>query len=43
MVVRFLDVEKDPFKPREDGEQILGSKFPYLNAIGVLMYLANST
>jgi hypothetical protein len=23
MVVRSLDVEKDPFRPREDGEEIL--------------------
>jgi hypothetical protein len=43
MVVRSLDVEKDPFRPREDGEEILGSEFLYLSAIGALMYLANST
>jgi hypothetical protein len=43
MVVRSLDVEKDPFGTREDGEEILGSEFPYISAIGALMYLANST
>jgi hypothetical protein len=43
MVVRSLDLEKDPFRPRDDEEQILGPKFPYLSAIGALMYLANNT
>ena len=43
MVVRSLDIEKDPFRPREEGEEILGPKIPYLSAIGALMYLANNT
>jgi hypothetical protein len=43
MVVRSLDAEKDPFRPKEDREEILGSEIPYLSAIGALMYLANST
>jgi hypothetical protein len=43
MVVRSLDLEKDPFRPRDDEEQILGPEFPYLSAIGALMYLANNT
>ena len=43
MVVRSLDIEKDPFRLREEGEEILGPKIPYLSAIGALMYLANST
>ena len=43
MVVRSLEVEKDPFRPREEGEKILGPELPYLSAIGALMYLANST
>jgi hypothetical protein len=43
MVVRSLDMEKDPFRPREEKEEILGSNYPYLSAIGALMYLANST
>jgi len=42
MVVRSLDVEKDPFRPREE-EEILGSHVTYLSAVGALMYLANST
>ena len=43
MVVISLDIEKCPFRPREKGEEILGSHLPYLSAIGALMYLANST
>ena len=41
MVVRSLDVENDPFRPRK--EEILGPHVPYLSVIGALMYLANST
>ena len=40
--MRSLDVEKDPFRPREE-EEILGPHVPYLSVIGALMYLANST
>jgi hypothetical protein len=43
MVVRSLDLEKDPFRARDDEEQILGPEFPYLSAIGALMYRANNT
>jgi len=43
MVVRSLDLEKDPFRPREEGEEVLGSEYPYLSLIGAPMYLANST
>ena len=43
MVVQSLDVEKYPFRPKEDGEAILGPKVPYLSAIGAFMYLANCT
>jgi hypothetical protein len=39
MVVRSLDVEKDQFRPKDNGEEILGSEVPYLSAIGALMYL----
>ena len=44
MVVRSLDVKKDPFRPREEEEEeILGPHVPYLSAVGALMYLTNST
>nr|ABA98007.1 retrotransposon protein, putative, Ty1-copia subclass [Oryza sativa Japonica Group] len=29
MVVRFLDVEKDPFRPKEDGEDVLNQFYPH--------------
>ncbi|WVZ79985.1 hypothetical protein U9M48_027505 [Paspalum notatum var. saurae] len=43
MVVRSLNMEKDPFRSKDDGEEILGPEFPYLSAIGAHMYLANYT
>jgi hypothetical protein len=43
MVVRSLDLEKDPFRPMDNEEQILGPEFPCLSAVGALMYLANNT
>ncbi|KAK2434187.1 putative mitochondrial protein [Trifolium repens] len=43
MVVRSLDVEKDPFKPKEKDKELLGPEVPYLSAIGALLYLANYT
>ncbi|XP_047261361.1 secreted RxLR effector protein 161-like [Capsicum annuum] len=43
MVVRSLDVSKDPFRPMEEDEEILVPEVPYLSAIGALMYLINAT
>ena len=43
MVVRSLEVTKDPFRPKEENDELLGLKVPYLSAIGALMYLANYT
>ena len=43
MVVRSLDVKKDPFRPCEKGEELFGPEVPYLSAIGALMYLATYT
>ena len=43
MVVRSLEVDKDPFRPKEDNEKLFGPEVPYLSAIGALMYLANCT
>ena len=36
-----MNVGNEPFRPREDNEEILGSEVPYLSAIGTLIYLAN--
>jgi hypothetical protein len=41
MIVRSLEADKDPFRPKEEDEQGLGLEVPYLSAIGALMYLAN--
>ena len=43
MVVHLLDVKKDPFRPCEMGEELLGPEVPYLSVIGALLYLANCT
>jgi hypothetical protein len=43
MVVRALEKDSDPFRPRQEGEEVLGSEYSYLTAIGALMYLANNT
>ncbi|XP_070675798.1 uncharacterized mitochondrial protein AtMg00810-like [Malus domestica] len=40
MVVRTLDVKRDPFRPKEDDEEILEPEVPYLSVIGTLLYLA---
>ena len=43
MVIRSLDVKKDPFRPYEKGEELLGPKVPYISVISALIYLANCT
>ena len=43
MVVKSLEVTKDPFRPKEENEELLGPEVPHLSAIGSLMYLANYT
>ena len=43
MVVRSLDVKKDPFRPCEKGEELLGLEVPYPTVIGAFMYLTNCT
>ena len=43
MIIRSLEVCKDPFRLKEENEELLGHEVPYLSAIGVLMYLAKST
>ena len=37
MVVRSLEVEEDPFRPRKQDEEALGPEFSYLRAIGALI------
>jgi hypothetical protein len=39
----LLKRDKDPFRPKDDDEEILGPEFPYLSATEALMYLAKCT
>jgi hypothetical protein len=39
MIVRALEKDTDPFRPREKREEVLGSEYPYLSVIGALVYL----
>ncbi|KAM2134191.1 hypothetical protein ACFX1R_004222 [Malus domestica] len=43
MVVRSLDAKRDPFRLKEDDEEILEPEVPYLSAISALLYLAQCT
>jgi hypothetical protein len=42
MVVHALEKDIDQFRPKQE-EEVLGHEYPYLSAIGALMYLANNT
>jgi hypothetical protein len=42
MVVRALKKDTDPFGLKEEGEEVLRQEYPYLSAIGALMYLTNN-
>jgi hypothetical protein len=43
MIVHTLEKDKYPFRPKQEGEEVLGAEYLYLRVIGVLMYLANNT
>ncbi|KAL6126971.1 hypothetical protein ACLB2K_075016 [Fragaria x ananassa] len=43
MIGRSLDITKDPFRPKEDDEEVLAAYVSYLSAIGALLYLAQCT
>ena len=43
MIVRSFDAKKDPLRPKEENEAVLGPEVPYLSAIGALLYLAQCT
>jgi hypothetical protein len=42
MVIRALEKDTNPFRLKEEGEEVLRSEYPYISVIGALMYLANS-
>lgn len=41
IVVHSLKVKKDMFFPKEDRQELLGSKVPYFSAISALIHLEN--
>jgi hypothetical protein len=43
MIIHALQKDTNPFRSKEEGEEVLGPKYPYLSVIGVLIYLANNT
>nr|GEV34659.1 hybrid signal transduction histidine kinase M [Tanacetum cinerariifolium] len=43
MVDRSLNVNNDPFRPREENKDVIDPEVPNLSAIGALMYLTNCT
>jgi hypothetical protein len=43
MIDHALEKEIDPFRPKQEGEEVLGVEYPYLSVIGALMYLTNNT
>ncbi|XP_070008795.1 secreted RxLR effector protein 161-like [Nicotiana sylvestris] len=43
MVVRSFDINKDPFCPHENDEELLGAEIPYFSVIGALMYHTNNS
>jgi hypothetical protein len=40
---RALEKDKDTFRPKQEGEEVLGAEYPYLSIIGALIYLSNNT
>jgi len=40
VVIRTLDVARDPFRSKEDEEEVLETEVSYLSAISTLLYLA---
>ncbi len=42
MVVCALEKETDQFIPKKEGEEVLGTEYPYLSVIDALIYLANN-
>jgi hypothetical protein len=43
MIVCALKKDKDPFRPKQEGEEVLRAEYTYISAIGALIYLANNT
>jgi hypothetical protein len=33
MIIRAMEKDTDPFRPKQEGEEILGAEYPYLSAL----------
>jgi hypothetical protein len=43
MIICALEKDIDPFRSKQEGEEVLGVEYPYLSVINALMYLTNNT
>jgi hypothetical protein len=43
MIIHALEKDTGLFRPKQEGEEVLGIEYPYLSAICALMYLTNNT
>jgi hypothetical protein len=43
MIICALEKDIDPFRSKQEGEEVLGAEYSYLSVISALMYLANNT
>jgi hypothetical protein len=43
MIIHALEKDTNPFRPKQEGEDVLETKYAFLSAIGALMYLTNNT
>jgi hypothetical protein len=43
MIIRVLEKDINLFRPKQEGEGVLGAKYSYLSVIDALMYHANNT
>jgi hypothetical protein len=39
MIIHALKKDIDPFRPKQEGEEVLEAEYPYLSVIGALIYL----
>jgi hypothetical protein len=43
IIVHAMEKDTNPFRLKEEGEEVLGQEYSYLSAISALMYLTNNT
>jgi hypothetical protein len=42
MIICVMEKDSDPFRTKQEGEEVLGVEYSYLCVIGALLYLANN-